>query len=428
MKFLFVGTNPENTGAATHFVALAQAMAEAGHQVDAVLYADGLMWQGLADSAVRLHRGKFRNVLDLRGYRAVLAAARQCKPDWLVGNFGKEYWPLIMLGRLLGVPVALFRHRTPPMKRFSNYLIPRLAQRFLAVSQHARQAYLARGVPDELVQVAYNPVNMALYRPDPARREAILRALGIPQDAIVLGYVGRVQGSKGIFPLHQAVSQAMTREPRLHCLWLGDGPEGPALRQCLADNPALAQRHHFLGWRNDVHTYFSAFSMLGFPSLATETFGRVSIEAQAAGVPVLASTLGGIPETLADGISGRLLPPGDIDAWREAILDLCDPAVREPMSVAAQVFIASRFSTAVIAEDFNRLLDLPRGDAAATPVAATALKTAAQPAPRFVQLGVLEKDVERTADAGDKARPAAQEVAFEDELAHEEQRRVEHHA
>jgi len=427
MKFLFVGTNPENTGAATHFVALAQAMAEAGHAVDAVLYPDGMMWHGLADSPVRRHSGRFRNALDLRGYRAVLAAARQCKPDWLIGNFGKEYWPLIALGGLLGVPVALFRHRTPPMKRLSNYLIPRLAQRFLAVSQHAREAYLARGVPAELVQVTYNPVNMVLYRPDPGGRQALLAALGIPDDAIVLGYVGRVQGSKGIFPLHQAVSQAMTREPRLHCLWLGDGPEGAALRQCLADNPALAQRHHFLGWRDDVHNYVSAFSMLAFPSLTTETFGRVSIEAQAAGVPVLASRLGGVPETLGDGVSGRLLPPGDIDAWREAILELCDPAVREPMSAAARAFVASRFSTAVIAEDFRRLLELPRGDQAATPAAAVSLQ-AAQPATRLVQLGVLEKDIERPADAGDKTRPAAQEVAFEDVLAHEEQRRVEHHA
>ena len=85
MKFLFVGTNPENTGAATHFVALAQAMVEAGHRVSAVVYPNGLIANALAKSGVTLYPSKFRNVFDLRGYRATLKAARELQPDWLVG-------------------------------------------------------------------------------------------------------------------------------------------------------------------------------------------------------------------------------------------------------------------------------------------------------------------------------------------------------
>jgi glycosyltransferase involved in cell wall biosynthesis len=254
VKLLFVGTNPENTGAASHFVALAQAMAAAGHRVGAVVHPDGPIWQGLARSDVRLSKAKFRNAFDLRGYLAVIRAARQLRPDWLVGNFGKEYWPLILISRLLHIPVALFRHRTPPMKRLSAWLIPRLAQRFLAVSEHARRAYLDRGVPARLVRVLYNPVNMELCRPDPHRRSEILRALGLDEEAIVLGYSGRMHGGKGIFPLFEAVSAAMAEQPRLHCLWLGDGPDAPALRERAAAD-ASAGRHHFLGWIHDVHPY-----------------------------------------------------------------------------------------------------------------------------------------------------------------------------
>ena len=355
MKLLFVGTNPENTGAASHFVALVQAMAEAGHEVSAVIYPDGLIWQGLAQSRVRLYKAKFRNVLDLRGYAAVFKAARDLKPDWLVGNFGKEYWPLILAGRLLGVPVALFRHRTPPMKRLSAYLIPRLAQRFFAVSQHARQAYLDRGTPEHLVRVLYNPVNMELCRFDPQQRSEILRSLGISEDAIVLGYTGRMHDGKGIFPLFEAATAAMAVEPRLHCLWLGDGPDAPALRDLAAAHPTTG-RHHFPGWIHDVHPYYSAFSMLAFPSIATETFGRVSIEAQAAGIPVLGSDIGGIPETLQAGVTGLLLPPGDVSAWRVAILKLCDASVRESMGAAAHQYVQQRFSTCVIANELQRIL------------------------------------------------------------------------
>ena len=355
MKFLFVGTNPENTGAATHFVALAQAMVEAGHEVSAVVYPEGLIADGFKRAGARVYGAKFRNVLDPRGYRAVFAAARELRPDWLVGNFGKEYWPLILASRLLRVPVALFRHRTPPMGRFSGYLIPRLAQRFFAVSNHARQDYLDRGVPPRRVRVLYNPVDMVACAPDPQRRATILRDLGIPDDAIILGYFGRLQGSKGIFTLLEAADGAMAQEPRLHCVWLGDGPDTQPLKERI-EAGAYAARHHLLGWKNDVCPYYSAIDMLAFPSIASETFGRVSVEAQAAGAPVLGSNIGGVPETLSPNVSGLLLPTGNAPAWRNAIVRMCDPTVRAPMAAAARDFVDRHFSTRVIAEEFVRLL------------------------------------------------------------------------
>jgi glycosyltransferase involved in cell wall biosynthesis len=355
MKFLMVGTNPENTGAATHFVALAQALAEAGHEISLVTSPGSLIEQELQGSPVQLHRGRFRNVLDVRGYTSVFAAARQSRPDWLIGNFGKEYWPLILIGRSLGVPVALFRHRTPPMKRLSAWLVPRLAQRFFAVSNYARQAYLDRGIAPELVRVLYNPVNLQQCRPDAEQRHAILHGLGIDEGAIVLGYVGRLHSGKGIFTLLEAATAAMAQEPRLHCLWLGDGPDAQKLRE-RAVAGVLGARHHFLGWVHNVHPYYSAMSMLAFPSIAPETFGRVSVEAQAAGVPVLGSCIGGVPETMAPDVTGVLLPPGNVGAWQEVILTMCNPAVRLSMGAAARQFVQMRFSAAVIAAEFIRIL------------------------------------------------------------------------
>lgn len=356
MKFLFVGTNPEHTGAATHFVALAQAMAEAGHDVGAVVYPDGLIAHGLATSNVRLHHAKFRNVLDLRGYRVVFAAARQQRPDWLVGNFGKEYWPLIFCGWVLGVKVALFRHRTPAMSRISGYFLPRLAQRFLAVSHYARQAYLDSGIPAPLVQMLYNPVNMDVYRPCPQRRLHVRRQLGIPEDAVVLGYFGRMSEGKGIFTLLEAARAAMHDSPNLHCLWVGDGPDAARLREQAAAHHETAQRHHFTGWTEDVHSYYNAISVLAFPSKRPETFGRVAVEAQACGVPVLGSDIGGVPETLMPEVTGLLLPPGDVDAWQAGITRMIEPGCQQQMSAASRDFIAQNFSTAVIAETFSTLL------------------------------------------------------------------------
>jgi len=356
MKFLFVGTNPEHTGAATHFVALAQAMAEAGHDVSAVVYPDGLIAQGLASSNVRLHYAKFRNAFDPRGYRAVIAAIRQQRPDWLIGNFGKEYWPLIACGRLMKVKVALFRHRTPAMSRFSGYLLPRLAQRFFAVSKYARQAYLDWGVPPQLVQILYNPVDMALYQPSATQRAEIRGRLGLDDDSMVLGYFGRMSDGKGIFTLLEAASAAMRIEPKLHCLWVGDGPDAALLRERIAAQPETAHRHHFTGWVHDVHPYYKAISVLAFPSKLPETFGRVAVEAQACGVPVLGSDIGGVPETLQADVTGFLLPPIDVDAWRDAILKMADTDRRQSMGTAAREFVAQHFSTTVIAQEFSNIL------------------------------------------------------------------------
>ncbi|MCW0380485.1 D-inositol-3-phosphate glycosyltransferase [Xanthomonas sacchari] len=359
MKFLFVGTNPENTGAATHFVALAQALAGVGHQVEVIACEGGLIADELRRSGITVHVGHFRNVLDPDGYRPLLRVARRSRPDWLVGNFGKEYWPLLLAGRALGIPVTLFRHRTPAMSALSGYAIPRLAARFFAVSHYARQAYLERGVPEALVQVLYNPVTMERLRPDPERGRAIRAAQGLPEDAIVLGYSGRMHAGKGIFPLLEAAGAAMAEEPRLHCLWLGDGPDAAQLQTQAAAQPH-GERHRFVGWVNDTTPYYNAMSMLAFPSLAPETFGRVSVEAQASGVPVLASHVGGTAETLDPGVSGELLTPGDVDGWRDAILHLCDSERRQRMGQAGRDFVQRHFGGAVIAAQFVHLLQQPR--------------------------------------------------------------------
>ena len=101
------------------------------------------------------------------------------------------------------------------------------------------------------MQVLYNPVNMDNLRPDPRRGREMRTLLGLPEDAIMVGYSGSLQVGKGIFPLLEAVSAAMASEPALHCLWLGDGPDAARLH-AQAGAQASAGRHRFVGWINDA--------------------------------------------------------------------------------------------------------------------------------------------------------------------------------
>jgi glycosyltransferase involved in cell wall biosynthesis len=355
MKLLFVGTNPENTGAATHFVTLAKAMSEAGHQVEGVVSRRGLIGEGFEAARIPAFYSTFRNVYDLRGYSAVLRLVRQLSPDWLIGNFGKEYWPLILCGRMTHTPVALFRHRVPRMSKISEYFIPRLAQRFIAVSEYARDAYLHWGVPADRVFISYNPVDICQFQPDPSRRAMVRREFGMDDSAIVIGYVGRMHGGKGVVPLMQAVIEAMAENERLHALWVGNGPEEQALHEMVAQS-GLSGRHHFTGWVADTDRYYCAMSFLAFPSVQPETFGRVAIEAEACAVPVLGSDIGGIPETMQDNVTGYLIEAGNIRAWRDRILALCDVERCKSMGIAARSYVSENFGNAAVARDFAELL------------------------------------------------------------------------
>ncbi len=355
MKFLFVSSVRDNGGAQIHFVELCLALADAGHVVEAIVYPDSPIAGALDATAVRVHPAPFRNSVDPRGYWATIKAARRLRPDWLISNFGKEYWPLLVLGRLLNVSVALFRHTAKPMRSRSAKWVPRLAQRFFAVSAYARDEYVKQGASAEHIHVLYNPVDTRVYQPDVTQRTRIRQQLGLDERAIVVGFVGRMVAGKGIFTLLEASNAAMVEEPRLNCLWLGDGPDLPQLRELIAGHP-LAGHHHIVGWREELCPYYNAMDMLALPSKIPETYGRVLVEAQACAVPVLGSDAAGMREALLPGVTGWLLPPGDVTAWRDAILRLCDPALRNTMGPAGREFVQDFSSTPVIIERFLQLL------------------------------------------------------------------------
>lgn len=360
MKLLFVGTDRDRAGGAAHFLSMVQAMAGAGHTVWALADRNTHIARQLENAGLTWRHARFRNVFAPPAHRSLSRAIHDLEPDWLIGDFGKEYWPLIVQGRLHGIPVALFRQRAPAMHRMSEYLLPRLAQRFIAVSGYARKLFVARGMPGDRVQVVYNPVDTGISKPDAELGRRMRHELGIPGDAVVVGYVGRMYTGKGIFVLQQALDQAMQINPRLHALWIGEGPQLEDLRSRI-EHGGLASRHHVAGWRADAARCYSAMSMLAFPTVMQEMFGRVSVEAQASGIPVLGSHIGGIPETLREGETGRLLPVGDVDAWRDAIVDLAHEEKRRRMGAAARAFIEERYAMPVIARTFAELLGAPAG-------------------------------------------------------------------
>lgn len=356
MKLLFVGTNRGGGGTESHFVTLARTMQEAGHSVAAIVYPGSPIHTGLMGSGVVIYDGVFRNAFDPRGISTVWKIGREFRPDWIVGSFSKEYWPLAILSRLLKIKLALFKHMDFPMRPATNYFIPRMAERFIVISDFMAKKFVTRGVKAEHLRVLYNPLNLEYFKPDPELRQLTRKSFAYADDDIVLGFIGALHPDKGILQLADAVNQAMLQIPRLKALWLGDGRGADALDGKL-NGGGFGLRHARYQWTADVRPYIAALDMLAMPSVESETFGRISIEAQACGVPVLCSDIGGIPETLSPSVTGMLLPPGDVAAWRDAIIAMAsDVATRKKMAQQGPDWVAQQFSAQVIGRQFEAML------------------------------------------------------------------------
>jgi glycosyltransferase involved in cell wall biosynthesis len=235
-------------------------------------------------------------------------------------------------------------------------VLPRFVRRYLFPSAFLRQWSIDRGLSPERSRVLYNPIDTGFYRPDPPLREGQRAALGVRPDDVLVSYVGRMEANKGVVTLAEAMECAMARTPSLRALWVGFGQLEAAIERIIERSPDPS-RHIRRPWSDDVRPYYAATDILALPSTGPEAFGRVVAEAQACGVPVLGSAIGGIGEAMNVGITGRLVAAGDTQAWAEAIHQLAaDSASRSTMGAAGPAFVRASFHSEVIARQFEELL------------------------------------------------------------------------
>lgn len=361
-RLLFVGTNQGPGGTESHFVTLAIAMADAGYEVAAVVHPDDVIQRALAaDGRIALYDGAFSRTMDTRATRNLARVCRAVRPDWVIGSFAREFWPLSLVARTQRIPLALFLH-IQRISRWSAPFFPWLASRFILPSEYLRDWVVARrGMPRWRTRVLYNPIDVASFRPDPGLRERSRRRLGFSPNDVVVGFAGRFERQKGVCVLAAALEGVMTRCPAARALWVGGGEMAPDIGARIAASPH-ASRHVREPWTNDIVGCFAAMDVLAFPPIRRESFGRVSAEAQACGLPVVASRVGGIPETLRENVSGLLVAPGDVPAWIESLASLIgDPDRRARMGAAGRTQACERFSSTHIAAEFGKILESPRG-------------------------------------------------------------------
>ncbi len=198
-------------------------------------------------------------------------------------------------------------------------------------------------------------VNTDRFAPDPDVRADVRRRLGA-DGRFVLATTAYLIREKGV----DVAVRALARLPGSVVLWVvGDGAESAALR-ALAAELGVLERIRFLGLQARVEPYMQAADVFVCPSRWAEAAGLVNIEAQACGLPVLASRIGGIPEYVADGRTGVLFPPGDAEGLAAAVRRLLGrPDRLREMGREARELAVTRFSAAARLEEYLNLYRSP---------------------------------------------------------------------
>ena len=353
---LLVCTNLNNQGVETHAVHFARACREQGTACTLAAHPDGFIARLARRHNVPVIPLKIGAAADLWGMLSLWRLLRRHRFDVLLGSDAREFLPIVLAGWLAGVSTFLFRHVNHSLKRAEAWTFSRLITAFLPVSVFTQGVLVRGGVPAHKAPVLYNPISTLPMPSCLAWRQQIRALLDLQEDAVLVGFVGSLREYKGSFLLADALNRAMSNAPNLYVLWIGPEAEREAVRQAIDSHHQ--SRHQWLGWQLDVQPYYAAMDLLAVPSLVDEAFGRVSIEAQACGTPVFANqTAGGLPETLSDGLSGRLLPP-DASAWASALAEFASQpsTTRSKQRRATQQWVDEHFSPRVVIAEFHRLI------------------------------------------------------------------------
>lgn len=210
-------------------------------------------------------------------------------------------------------------------------------------------------VAAERVVVIPNAVRADRFlEPDPSARAELLALFPRPPARIV-GSAGRLSPEKGFGVLVEAAA-VVASDPGVGFVHFGDG----VLREPIArriEELGLRDRFILAGFRGDLDRFFPHWDLMVLPSF-TEGMPNVVLEAFAAGVPVVATAVGGTPELVADGVNGYLVAPGDPDAIAARIRDvLGDEPGRSEMGRRGRELVGAEFTFEAQARHYLRLLD-----------------------------------------------------------------------
>ena len=225
---------------------------------------------------------------------------------------------------------------------------------FICASEAIRRMLVSDGVPEAKTVTVHEGIDVERGRAAPPA--TLHEELFLPHQAPVVGNVAALVPHKGQRHLVEAAGLVVRQVPDARFVIAGEGELRAALERQIKDH--RLEKHVLLaGFRPDVLSLHRAFDIFVMSSV-TEGLGTSLLDAMAAGKPIVATSAGGIPEVVADGVNGFLVPPRDHEAMASAIVRLLkDPALRQRMGDAGYSRVCDQFSAEKMLERTIRVYE-----------------------------------------------------------------------
>ncbi|MFN3886643.1 MAG: glycosyltransferase [Aquabacterium sp.] len=247
-----------------------------------------------------------------------------------------------LVGKLCGKPVLTTIHGRQ-LSTLDLEVHRAAATHFSVVCRQTHLHALGLGVPPSQLHLIPNGADTATFTPSKERRGPLRQGLGIPEDAVLVGQIGRLSPEKGPDVFLRAALAAHGAAPDVHFVLVGEGPLRADLQELVA-RLGLASRVHFAGLRQDMASVYAELDIVVSAS-RSEAMPLALLEAMSCGLPVVATRVGGVPDLIQPGLSGWLVGDGDHDAMGAQIVSLVrDRALSDRVGQMARDRIVSQFS------------------------------------------------------------------------------------
>jgi glycosyltransferase involved in cell wall biosynthesis len=258
--------------------------------------------------------------LDPRFPICLLRIIRRERPDLLHvhSRRGADLWGGLA-ARLSGTKSVITRRVDNPERRLVARMKYRMYDRVIAISEGIRTVLLSQGIPEDKLVCVPSAVDHALYQ-KACRNEWFRGEFGLGPKMKAIGVIAQLIPRKGHRFLIKAAPSILSKCPEARFIFFGQGPLKGRL-ESLCKHDDLDGKVLFAGFRRDLEEILPCLSMVVHPA-TMEGLGVALLQASAAGVPIVASRTGGVPEILSDGQNGYLVPVGDVDALAQAIISL----------------------------------------------------------------------------------------------------------
>jgi glycosyltransferase involved in cell wall biosynthesis len=239
--------------------------------------------------------------------------------------------------------------------RETERFLARHTTRLVAVGPEVRDELVGLGVaPASKFSVIRLGIDLEQRVADVGDGSELRRLYGIPADRFVVGWIGRMTGIKRVPDVLATFRQLLDDGVDATLCLVGDGPERAKLER-RAQKLGIARRTLFLGYQRDISPFLGLFDAFLLTS-ANEGTPVVAIEALAAGRPVVATRVGGVPDVVRDGIDGFLTDVGDIEALAHALARLArEPELRRAFGEAGRAHVIPRYRVSRLVDDVDAL-------------------------------------------------------------------------